>query len=278
MIADDQTNFLYLADTLAINYPDFFKNFERLLLSNNIKLGFLPNTKDIWAVDYMPIQIDLNRFIRFTYQPTYFITEQDFNSKSDTDLICEKIGINTLKSDIIFDGGNITHYKNQVIITEQIFKDNPTYDRKKILNNISELLEVEHLYLIPRQPYDFTGHSDGMVRFLDNTTLLINDYKNESTRFQKTFELAIRKTGLDYIKVPYNPYDNRSADEATGDYINFLQMEDIVFLPIFNKKEDEDVVKLFEKVFNRSTLVTINANDIAKEGGVLNCISWNIKI
>ena len=60
MITDSQTNLLYLADTLPKNYPIFYERFEKLLIENKINFKLLPNTKDVWAVDYMPIQIELN--------------------------------------------------------------------------------------------------------------------------------------------------------------------------------------------------------------------------
>ena len=71
MIADNQTNFLYLADTLPKNYSKFYKEFEKVIKANNIEFQLLPNTKDVWAVDFMPIQISTNKFVRFTYNPKY---------------------------------------------------------------------------------------------------------------------------------------------------------------------------------------------------------------
>jgi agmatine deiminase len=71
MIADNQTNFLYLADSLPKKYPNFYKQFEKVLTEYKIKFDLLPNTKDIWAVDFMPIKIDLNKFVRFVYNSSY---------------------------------------------------------------------------------------------------------------------------------------------------------------------------------------------------------------
>lgn len=56
MIPDNQTNFLYLADTVLKKYSSFFNHFEKVLNDCNINFQLLPHTKDVWAVDYMPIQ------------------------------------------------------------------------------------------------------------------------------------------------------------------------------------------------------------------------------
>lgn len=277
MITDNQTNYLYLADTLPNQYSDFYNRFEKTLKECSIKFDFLPNTKDVWAVDFMPIQIELNKFVRFFYNPPYLQSKKYLKTISDVDGICDEIGINTVKTNIILDGGNVIRAKGKVIMTDRIFIDNPNYDRKDLIKEIHELLQIEKLYLLPEQPGDFTGHSDGMVRFLDENTIIINDYSKENKEFFRSFEIAVHNTGLDYIKIPYNVYTNKSDEQANGDYINYLQMENTIIIPTFNLKEDDIVVKKFESMFSRQKIATIESNEIANKGGILNCITWNIK-
>ena len=276
MITDKQTNFLYLADTLAEKFPTFNSRFEKLLMENKVNFAILPNTKDVWAVDYMPIQIEKNSFVRFVYNPPYLHTKEYLKTISDVDAICNVIGIETIKTNILLEGGNVTRCSNKVIMTDRVFVDNPNYERKQLIKELHELLQVDKLYFVPEQPGDFTGHSDGMVRFVDENTIVINDYKKEKKWFYRAFEIAIHNTGLEYITIPYNVYDNTSNDQANGDYINFLQMEDTLIIPTFGIKEDEEAVRLLESVFIGQSISTIESNEIANEGGILNCISWNI--
>lgn len=277
MIPDSQTNFLYLADTLPTMYPDFYKRFDSVLKDCKISFTFLPQTKDVWAVDYMPIQTDLNNFVRFVYNPSYLQTKKYLKTISDVDEICKSIGIEIFKTDIIIDGGNVTRWTNKLIMTDRVFKDNPTYERKKLIKELHELLQVDKIYFVPEQPGDFTGHSDGMVRFVDEHTVIINDYKQEKEDFYRAFEIAIHNTGLDYITIPYNVYDNKSINHANGDYINYLQMENTVIIPTFGIKEDELAVRQLETIFVGQNIQTIESNEIAYDGGILNCITWNIR-
>jgi agmatine deiminase len=277
MIADFQTNFLYLADTLPIRYPNFYKRFESLLNENHIEFELLQNTNDVWAVDYMPIQIEQSKFVRFTYNPPYLQTKQYLKTISNTDEICKTINIETIKSEIIIDGGNVTKYTDIVIMTDRIFIDNPKIERKKLIKQLEKLFQIDKLIFVPEQPHDFTGHSDGMVRFIDNQNVIINDYAKEKTEFSRAFEIALHNAGLNYEKIPYNVYENPSNDYANGDYINYLQMENIVIVPIFNLKEDDNAVKQLEHIFSSKKVVTIDGNEIANDGGIINCITWNIK-
>ena len=276
MIPDSQTNFLYLADCLPKKYPTFFTSFEKLLNECKINFALIPHTKDVWAVDYMPIQTAGNNFVQFTYNPSYLQFKKWLPTISDVDKICETMGLDTLKTDIVLDGGNVVRSGHKAIMTDRIFKENPNYERKQLIKKLHELLQIDQLYFVPEQPGDFTGHSDGMVRFINEDTVVVNDYSKEKDWFRRAFEIAIHNTGLDYITLPYSVAGNTTNTQANGDYINYLQMENCIIVPTFNIEADEAAVSKLKEIFAGQTIQTIDCSEIANDGGVLNCISWNI--
>jgi len=276
MVTDIQTNALYLADCLPKQHPNFFADFESILNSCDIYIQLLPGTKDIWVVDYMPVQVSLNEFIQFVYNPDYLQSEKWIESISDVDSICERIKYKPIKSNIVLDGGNIIKSTDKIIMCDKVFIENPSYTRRQLSNDLRELFEVDKLYFVPQQPKDFTGHADGMIRFLDSNTVIINDYSKENMDFQRAFKIALDNAGLEYIEIPYNPYDNKKDEDAKGIYINYLQMENAVIVPTFGTKEDEIAVRQIEELFKGQTIKTIDSNEIAIKGGILNCITWNI--
>ncbi|MBS0617856.1 MAG: hypothetical protein JSR44_06680 [Spirochaetes bacterium] len=107
LITDQDTNMLFLADCLPRLQPKFFKCFEKVLDNYKIPLRFIVNTKDIWAVDFMPVQIQKNRFVRFTYNPDYLQPKKYRKTISEIDAICATLGAVTHKSPLVIDGGNI---------------------------------------------------------------------------------------------------------------------------------------------------------------------------
>ena len=276
MIPDSLTNFLYLADCLPKKYPTFFTSFEKLLIECKIDFALIPHTKDVWAVDYMPIQIAGNNLVQFTYNPTYLKPKKYLPTISDVDKICTTMGLSTLKTDIVLDGGNVVRSAHKAIMTDRIFGENPHYERKPLIKKLHELLQIDNLYFVPEQPGDFTGHSDGMVRFINEDTVVINDYTKEKDWFRRAFEIAIHNTGLDYTKLSYSVDQNKTNEQANGDYINYLQMKDCIIMPTFNIDADEAAVSKLQEIFAGQTIKTIDCNEIANDGGVLNCISWNI--
>jgi len=140
LIPDNKTNFLYLADTLPKKYSNFFQQFEKVLNKCNINFELLPKTKDVWAVDYMPIQVEVDKFVRFVYNPSYLQSKKYLKTISDVDSICKELEIETIKSNIILDGGNVTRTIDKVIMTNRIFIENPGYNRKQLKGDGDPLL------------------------------------------------------------------------------------------------------------------------------------------
>lgn len=276
MIIDSQTNKLFLSDLLPKKLPNFFFDFEKLLIEQNVSFSFLPNTKDIWAVDYMPIQINENEFVQFDYSPDYLMDLKKWRKTiSDVDLICKEINIQPQKSKLKIDGGNVVKSRDSVILCDKIFKENPTISSSGIINELETIFETDKIIIIPSEPKDFIGHADGIVRFINEETVLINRYSKSI--YRSKLMNALEKQKLNLAEIPYNPFNNKTDLDANGIYTNYLEMEKIVVLPLYNLKEDEKCIQLFEQLFPSKIIKGVNCYELAKQGGVLNCISWNIK-
>lgn len=278
MVTDAQTNTLYLADVLPRKFPRFYAELDNLLTGLNINIRLLPYSRDIWAVDYMPVQIDYNDFVQFLYNPDYLKPKKWHKTISNGALIAESLGITTKASRLILDGGNVVNSSNKVILCDKVLQENKSFFRLDIVSELKSIFCVDDVLFIPQQPGDFIGHADGMIRFIDDHTVLINDYSREKGSYQDKVMTAIKATGLDYVTLPYNPYQNRTMTQANGIYINYLQMKGLVVMPIYGMQEDYEAFRLMEAMFPDSTIATLDCNDIANHGGVLNCISWNIYV
>jgi agmatine deiminase len=273
---DSLTNFLWLAQSLNLpKYDSFRNNFLKALDGHGIEYDILCPTKDIWAVDFMPIQVAESRFVQFKYFPDYLRNSPTYiKTISDVDAICDTINLEREKSEILLDGGNVVRHGSKAIMCEKIKHENPSIGQNDLTAELQHLLQLDELIYLPwDKTNDKIGHVDGMVRFLDEKTVLINSYRKEPD-FSEAVMSQLRKAKLECIPITYNPYRNRSKWDATGIYINYLQMGDSVFVPTFNIKEDDEAMEEFSRLFKK--VVPVRSDIIAKEGGVLNCISWNI--
>lgn len=279
MISDSQTNFLYFSDILPTEHPEFFKRFEAVLKECGIPFAFLPGTKDIWAKDFMPVQTREDEFIQFRYEPDYLMdTPKNRATISNVDAICKAIGIKPIKSDVNLDGGNVSKSNERVILCEKVFFENEELDEDDLIEELLEHFNIkeEKLFFVPWDENDFTGHADGMVRFIDHQTLLINDYWQEDESFQDLFKEAIEATGLDVIILPYEPEDDPTLVSAVGLYLNYLEMEQAVIVPVFNLPSDAKAMEILSELFKDKKVVALECIELARTGGILNCISWNI--
>jgi agmatine deiminase len=184
---------------------------------------------------------------------------------------------NCIWSDIVIDGGNVVPGPGAVILTEKVYPENPTIGRARLREQLRALLEVEQLILVPKEPYDFIGHADGMVRFVDAGTVLVNDYSRVDAAFGK--RLAGVLSPLEIIPFPYCPTGERidGIDSAVGVYLNFLQVRDMILVPAFGQSHDDEACKILERIFPRNCIVPISCTELARRGGVLNCATWNIR-
>jgi len=276
---------LYLSKLLSTKnqLSDFWKKFESVLQEHSIQPVLLNHTLDIWCRDFMPIQVGKDQFAQFFLTKDYYQI-MNLHLRTDPAPICRELGITPIVPNykgkpIYLDGGNIIRGYNQVIICEKVFRDNNIH-KTKLLDILTDSLKVDHIIVIPQEPDDYTGHADGMVRWFDEKTVLVNDYATAGSneRFMRRFYGALKGAGLDILLVPYCPVESHDFNQpATGCYINYLQVGNKVFLPTFEDKEnDEKAIERFGEIFGKENVVTVPSLAIAKLGGVLNCLSWEI--
>ena len=281
MITDKETNTIYFSEKLLEQSPEIAKQISESIKHFGADCRFLPGTKDIWARDYMPVQVNDHKLIQFTFYPDYLIEYEYL--KSEPDSICADLQLNIVKSDIILDGGNVVKSDNCVIMTDKIVIENKhKYNKVQLLSKLRELFEVDKIVLIPWDHGERYGHADGMVRFIDNETVLLQGYYN--TR-KDLFKDDFLDYLLDSLKENHLNYEFLNIEypekiNAKFAYLNYLQTKDFILLPSLGiEKDDEAMEEEIKKYFPDYTdkIQKIKMNSIIAKGGALNCISWTIK-
>lgn len=279
MITDKETNAVYFSDKIQTSsqYNPAFKRIQNLLDKHNVKYKFLNNTKDIWCRDYMPIQVEADKFIQFRYEPTYL--KSDLNLQSNPRTILKSNGLHAEYSNINLDGGNVIKWTDKAILTTRIFKENPTLSSTQITKELEWLFKSD-IFFIPDITEDMTGHSDGHLRFIDSKTVLVNELKDEFKYWRDGFLKMVKQADLDFVEIPwFENKDNKHKDSAIGGYVNYLEIDNLILFPIFgiNGDKDNQAISVIKSTFPDRIIEPVNVNEIAKDGGLLNCITWTIK-
>lgn len=268
---------LYFSSKLPQRHAHFNCNLKALLQKNKIQFSYLANTKDIWIRDYMPIINRYNKYTLFRYNPDYLKNSKYKKTISDGEQLSKSINLPIKKSPLILDGGNVIQGNSKILMCDKVFRENRHLKRHEIIKQLEYEFESDQIYFLPTHASDFIGHADGMVHLIDDNTVIINDLKNESKAFSNDFKTILRKAKLQYIELPCTVKSNKTFLDATGIYINFLRLDNFIILGTFNQHEDEITHDILTDAFPNHKLITINASEIAREGGVINCISWEYK-
>jgi agmatine deiminase len=277
MIIDSDTNFVYLSKWTKTDFSEMTKDLISAFERADVKHDFLEHTDDYYCRDYMPVQVTKDKFVQFVFNTVSYFRPVELKHISNP----VKIQVNNdlaqpCYSRLILDGGNVVKGKTKVIITDKVIRDNVyMMPEKKIVEELETLLEAE-VVIIPALKEDKTGHADGMIRFLDDHTVLINELGfEEDKEWEKQFLAVLKKHRLTPVELPvFDPENNT----AIGIYINYLHVGNLIVVPFFDhqKQKNEEVLNIMQELFPDNVVEHVDATRLAENGGVLNCATWNI--
>lgn len=286
-----------ISSLLKNEFSEFYMGFKIILGNTNIELTDIQNTMDIWFRDYMPVKRNDGKYVLFNYDPFYLKPKWQHKLTPWNNIvsICKKLNVKFIDGiEIKLDGGNVVSGFGKAIITNIVFKENAVSnnpsEQATFIEKLNKYLDYE-IIIIPHQPDDPLSHSDGVVRFLDRKTVLVNDFSSvsnpklrESKSYLNSFFGRLGKNGLNIIQIPYSPIYEKGDDgipSATGIYINYLETEKTIFLPQFGDnliEKDAEALESFTELFKevKKNVVPVKADEIARKGGVLNCVTWTM--
>ena len=204
MLTDRQADVVYISDLLEGRFPNLVDGLRRVLADHEVLLRIIRGTRDIWCRDFMPIEVAPGEFVRFRYDPDYLRGYEGLKTlPGDIGLSPEVVWC--VESEIVLDGGNVVRWGGRGIVTEKVFRENPGINKNDLSGKLRELLRVEEVIVIPREPFDVVGHADGVVRFLDDRLVAINDYSKVAPWYGRRLRSILRRAGLEWVELPIAP-------------------------------------------------------------------------
>ncbi len=277
MISETVSNVVYFSSLLLERCPKTFGGLKEVLERYGVEYRFLQGTKDIWCRDYMPIQICGRHFTLFGYHPDYLLdTAEHRESITDNLQVCQHTsGISVSdQRGILLDGGNVVHSGSKVIMTSKVFEENPGLR----VRDISQILEDSfgaRVIFLPWDTNEIYGHTDGILRVIDDDTVLLTNYAQFDSRMADRFKRCL-KPHFKHVKELH--FKVSKLNENSWAYINWLQTDKVLILPKFNIPEDEQAFRQIEKLMPeyKGRIEMVDATDLICYEGCLNCASWTI--
>jgi len=254
---------IYFSEHLALGYRKLFTCLESILIRHNYKVNTLKMTKDIWIRDFMPLKLD-TEYIQYIYNPDYLQNKHNSLFKTNPSSVVKELNLDCRKIELILDGGNIVKHNNIMIMTDKVLTENNITEKE-----LKEFFPKQRIVLIPRDPdkEEVYGHTDGMVRFVSQNHLLVNNHYNDE--FKQQLHNVLKDAGFQLTEL-------KVKEETTYSwgYINFLHINNLIIQPSIDKVNDEYVQKQLEKLYPSTIVEQCPARKLARLGGVFNCISW----
>lgn len=284
---DGWTNFVFISDKLKEFYPGTYKRLIKLFDKMEIEWAEVKGTKDIWIRDYMPIQIAENHYLVYKYDPDYLKqTGKKYLTNSHT--IYKKVLHHYYWKDIniTLDGGNVVTAAGycdsiQRILTDKVFRENgkEPYD-PDFCEYLSKALHSDLIFLpwncdkSENPNADVYGHADGMVRWTGGANILMSNIRDFNPEEADEIRNRLEKAGYRVTEMLFDvPNPNKDYNWA---YINYLEVGTNIIVPTFGIPEDKQALEYIRDLNPIAEVKGFRMREIAKNGGALHCITWNI--
>lgn len=249
---------------------------------DKLKVGHrvLANANDYWIRDFMPVCLSADgTYARYEYRPDYLWDDEDkrryITRQSDA---CDGLDLFAPNDmNIIFDGGNYVRCGNKVVMTDKVLMENPRWHLDELFRHLTDTLCAD-IVLLPWDMEDEYGHSDGMLTYLGEERVLLNNYRQEIRgREDKDYYLRLTKILEAHFDIVELSYDCE-LDPDSWCYLNYLELPEAILLPCLSEQVDCDndmaAKETFTRLFPRKEIVQIYAKPLIRRGGALHCATW----
>lgn len=276
MISKDKME-ICISEWLSKDYPEVYASLCDAFNQSNINCQVLTHTKDVWARDYMPLHIGNGGYVTFNYEPDYLVEKNDKYITNQNNVI-QDIDLNVVAHlDIVMDGGNVVRCGDKVIMTDKIISENPNIRPLKLIDTIENTLNSE-LILIPWDMEEPFGHADGMVAYIGDEKLLMNNYVQmgkEADSFRKRLH-KILDCHFDVMELSYS---GRLRKDAWC-YLNYVETPKTIIISGLSKKldceNDKSAVKVFSEIFPAKKIIQVYVAPLLRYGGALHSVTWEL--
>ena len=295
-ITDEKTNKVYISSLIDRESGDLDEQ-TRCKLKSRIEVFCsdcepLLNTRDVWARDYMPIQLTKDIFLGYTYNPDYLvekypncITNWQLHNVHTQKQKQSFDNLTIVQIPLILDGGNVVkailNGNPCMIMCSKVLQENNVIENefrdwwkqwwKKNFNGT----EME-LVLLPWEGKKLNpiGHADGMVRYIGEGHVLMTNYldydKKDKDYFGGTLNNVLKKAGfvvetLEFWNEFSDDYIFHLLFDETWCYINYLQEGKRILVPSLGYPKLDDAARrqieaAFKKANQDVVVQTIGCN------------------
>jgi agmatine/peptidylarginine deiminase len=220
--------------------------------------------------------------VKFKYRPEYLKSSKAKKDEAAFEKFASQVGLPPLQHcNLVLEGGNIVENgENCAISSERVFKDNKGKSEDNVVKTLEAAIKRKVVF-IP-DPEDTTGHSDGVVSFVEKDVLFVGSYPDpDGQEYFKEIDKEVKKEFPSMNIVPLPCYEVKKKSygfvSAEGSYANSLVTNNAVYLPYFtNQTSNKRAFDVFTSYTDKHVVPVHSAGKLALLGGSLRCMTWQI--
>ena len=157
-------------------------------------------------------------------------------------------------------------------MTAKVFEENPQWIPRDLIERLTRTFGADIIFL-PWDTNEIYGHTDGIVRFIDDDSVLMTNYAQFDPAMASRFRRILR---AHFANVHELSFRASKPPKYSWAYINWLQTEKVLILPKFNIPEDQEAYEQIAKLMPhyKDRIEMVDATDLIRHEGCLNCASW----
>jgi agmatine/peptidylarginine deiminase len=233
---------------------------------------------DIWMRDFTTVNPENPK--QFVYTSASMSKKQSVETQQSFVDFADRYGIKRRYSNLIIDGGNIVdNYGGKYITTTKFAKDNKL-SIEKAKEKLKQTLNAKEVAIIEPDE-EVLAHSDGMVMWLDEKTLLVNDYSSDKP-FRKSVldELKTSFPDTKIIEVPVTYGKNKRGEwegfeSACGVNLNSVLTLKNIYVPVFGMPHDAKALEIIRQNTDKKVF-EVDAKGVCPMGGSVRCLTWQL--
>lgn len=186
----------------------------------------------------------------------------------------EKVSVVLEKGTLEFNG------KDTLITSWPVLNNrNPNMTRGQLEVVLKAKFGVSKVVWLEAKPTgDITnGHVDGIARFINENTVVVSRYANQSDPDSPAFEQSaaiIRAAGLNVVRMDIPGYVNYRNELLPANYTNYLVANGVVIASSYgNAQFDNNARQQLQQLFPTRTIVLTDTRELWYNGGAVHCVT-----
>lgn len=245
----DMTLVVFTGSTSKAVADRIRSTFSKVIEGERLKVVYMPQGgRGFWARDGVPVPVW--RWATEGSEELAVVDAVYYHNFEPDEEFASLFGANFTEHDFYFEGGNfIANSKNECLIVN-----------KRATQQIPNSIFRDHYgcKVLTRLPHvKGIGHADESVKFIDDQTVLTDE---------KSYVSLLEDKGYTVVMLP-------RPDREYETYVNSLIVNGVVYVPVFNEKNDEKALDVYRQ-FGFNKVIGLNSTKLSNEGmGSLHCIT-----